>query len=141
MSRKCPIKLYNALVCPYQLYCIEVWRNASIYIIDPLSKVQKRIIRLICDVCHTFNTRHLFTALKIMPLNSIINLDWVYLCVPPIMVSNLRVLLSYIVKIIIFIIITRQKKHLHTTICNTSHIYRSFYFQSIEFWNKLMNNK
>ena len=56
------------------------------------------------------------------------------------MVSNPGVLLSYIVKIILFIIMELDKENIYTSIGNTSHIYRSFYFQSIQFWNKLISN-
>ena len=59
------------------------------------------------------------------------------------MVKQVHQLLSYIVKIILFIIMELDKKNIYTLqilIGNTSHIYRSFYFQSIQFWNKLMSN-
>ena len=46
----------------------------------------------------------------------------------------------YIVKIFFSIVITIQRIHLHTPVGNTSDIYRSFYFQSIQFCNKLMSS-
>ena len=105
---------------------------------DPLSKVQKRIIRLICNVHYTFNTRHLITALKIMPLSSIYKFRLsLFMYKTHYGLQPRCIAKPYCENNIIHNYGTRQRKHLHTPIGNTSHIYRSFYFQSIQFWSNI----
>ena len=94
-----------------------------------------------CNVSYTFSTRNLFTALNIMPLNSVYKFRLglfmykVHYGLQPKCITKL-----YCENNIIHNYQTRQRHHLHTPVGNTSHIYRSFYFQSIQLWNKLMSN-
>ena len=41
------IQMYHSFVFPYLIYCVEIWGNASAIHLDPLIKIQKKIIRAI----------------------------------------------------------------------------------------------
>ena len=41
------INLYNTVVFPYLIYCVEVWGNALSTHIQPLIKLQNNIVRII----------------------------------------------------------------------------------------------
>ena len=47
------INLYNACVFPYLIYCVEVWGNALSTHIQPLIKLQNKIVRIITSSSHT----------------------------------------------------------------------------------------
>ena len=129
------------MVYLYFIYCIEVWSITDNCIIDPLFKVQKRMVRLICHVSYTYSTTTLFPMLNILSLSSIYNLKLgllmykVHLVLQPISVLRL-----FHVNIEVHNHDTRQKKHFHTPVGKTYHIYKSFYFQSINLWNQILSN-
>ena len=140
MNRKGLLNLYNSLVYPYLLYCIEVWGKTDNYITEPLFKIQKKIIRLICHVPYYSSTRNLFPLLNILPLSSVYKLRiGLFMYKVHCGLQPDSILKLYQVNNIIHNHNTRQMKHLHTPIGNTSHIYKSFYFQSIQFWNKILS--
>ena len=41
--------MYNAFILPCYIYCVEIWGNALNIVIDPLIKLQKKIIRVITN--------------------------------------------------------------------------------------------
>ena len=47
------INLYNEFVFPYLIYCVEVWGNALSTHIQPLIKLQNKIVRIITSSSHT----------------------------------------------------------------------------------------
>ena len=56
LNRETLLKLYNAFVFPYLTYCVEVWGTAPKKYLDPLIKIQKKIVRIITFspyLCHT----------------------------------------------------------------------------------------
>ena len=65
------INLCYALIYPYFLYCIVIWGGASASNLDPVRKLQKRIIRLIAGQHYLANTDPLFAGLKILKINDI----------------------------------------------------------------------
>ena len=42
--------IYQSLILPYLQYCAIVWANCSSYMLDSVYIVQKRAIRIICDL-------------------------------------------------------------------------------------------
>ena len=129
------------MVYPYLIYCIEVWGKTDNCIIDPLFKVQKRIIRLICHVSYNYSTRTLFPMLNILPLSSIYKLRLgLYMYKVHLGLQPISILRLFHVNTDVHKHDTRQKKHFHTPIGKTYHIYKSFYFQSIKLWNQIMSN-
>ena len=72
-----------------------------------------------------------------MPLNLFINLDWVikiHYDLQPKCITKLYCEIN-----IVHNYETRQRQDSHTPVGNTSHVYRSFYFQSMKFWKKIMS--
>ena len=47
------INVYNAFGFPYLIYCVEVWGNALSTHIQPLVKLQNKIVRIITYSYHT----------------------------------------------------------------------------------------
>ena len=58
--------LYNSLFQPYLNYCSEVWANTYKSRLKSISIIQKRAIRLICNVSSRTHTTDLFKKLKIL---------------------------------------------------------------------------
>lgn len=57
--------LYNSLVTPYLSYCAVVWGNNYKTVLQPLEKLQKRIIRIIHKVGFRDHTKPLFYKSKL----------------------------------------------------------------------------
>ena len=63
--------LYNCFLYPYLNYCISVWGSTYQTYLDPLSKLQKRAIRLIAGVRRLTHSDPLFKQLRILKLDEI----------------------------------------------------------------------
>ena len=68
LHQKTLTQLYNAFIYPHLTYCIPVWGNACKTYLDPLVKIQKRVIRLIKGAKKLDHTDPLFKELKILML-------------------------------------------------------------------------
>ena len=68
LNKKVLVNLYNTFVLPYLIYCVEIWGNACDTHLDPLIKLQKKIIRFISFSTYTEHTTPLFLKLNILPL-------------------------------------------------------------------------
>ena len=62
------IKLYNVLVLPYLTYCIVIWGKTHNRYLDPLFKMQNKIIRIIKFAKYRAHTDVLFFNTKILKL-------------------------------------------------------------------------
>ena len=58
--------LYNSLFLPYISYCAEVWANTYRSKLNVLTKLQKRVIRLIANVSKLSHTNELFAKFKLL---------------------------------------------------------------------------
>ena len=47
LNRETMLKVYNASVFPYLTYCVEVWGTVPKKYLDPLIKIQRKIVRII----------------------------------------------------------------------------------------------
>jgi exonuclease III len=65
------LTLYNCLIYPHFMYCIEVWGTAANIYIDSLFKTQKKAIRIIKSAAFRAETSPLFKELKLLPLAEI----------------------------------------------------------------------
>jgi hypothetical protein len=65
------ITLYHCFVLPYLTYGIENWGSAAGIYLDPIVKLQKRIVRKISMSGFRDNTAPLFKQLKLLPLNKL----------------------------------------------------------------------
>ena len=71
-ARKVPKKtvlyqLYNSCVFPYLIYCSEIWDTASNIHLQPLIKLQKKIIIIINLSPYCSSTKLIFQELNILP--------------------------------------------------------------------------
>ena len=61
------LSIYYSLIHPYLSYCNLIWASTYCTRLNCLIILQKRIIRIICNVPFRTHTSCLFTSLKIMP--------------------------------------------------------------------------
>ena len=134
--------MYHAFVYPYFIYCIEVWGNAKETNMDPLIKMQKRIIRVITYSHFRAATEALFIKLDILPVPKLVahriglfmykfNNNMLPKAINSQFIRNNQIH-SYN---------TRQKAHLHTSRGVHEFIYRTFSFQATYIWNAILANK
>lgn len=58
--------LYNSLFFPYLNYCLEVWGNTYVSNTNKIHILQKKAVRLICNVDYRAHTTNLFKKLNIL---------------------------------------------------------------------------
>ena len=63
--------LYHAFIFPYLIYCVEIWGNAANIYLDPLIKLQNKIIRVITFSQYLAHTNDLFVQLQILPFKNL----------------------------------------------------------------------
>ena len=71
LPKECLKNLYFTFVYPYFTYCIHVWGKTFSTYLDPIIKVQKRIIRIITHSKYDEHTLPLFKQLNILTVNDI----------------------------------------------------------------------
>ena len=65
------VTMYYSFIYPYLIYCIEVWGSACKNILMPLTRLQKRALRVIAGVSPRTHTEPLFNLFRMLPINSI----------------------------------------------------------------------
>ena len=65
--------LYCLLYLPHISYCNEIWGTAYKSNIDCINKSQKRVIRIICKASKFCHTTPLFSKLKLLKFNDLVN--------------------------------------------------------------------
>ena len=58
--------MYYTFVFPYLIYCNEIWGNACQAYVDPLIKLQKKIVRIMTFSSHDAHTEPLFKTLHVL---------------------------------------------------------------------------
>ena len=66
------INLYNALIFPYLIYCVEVWGNALSIHLTPLLKLQNKILRIITFTYHRIDKDKLYYNTGIVPFKVLV---------------------------------------------------------------------
>ena len=64
--------LYISFVFPYLIYGIEVWGNTNAAHLDPIIKIQKKIVRTITFSHYLVHTEPIFDTLNILNFNSLV---------------------------------------------------------------------
>ena len=67
--------LYYALIYSYLQYCVPTWGLASTAALDPLVRINKRIIRIITNSPFLSHTNPLFQKLNFLKLKDIVKLE------------------------------------------------------------------
>ena len=65
------LKLHNAFDFPY-LYCVEVWGTVSKKALDPLIKIQKKIVCIITFSPYLCDTDPVFKYLHLLPISKLV---------------------------------------------------------------------
>ena len=71
-KQKCLLNLYYSFIYPYLTYCVEVWGNTPDTHIDPLIKLQKKVIRIITFSPYLAHTEPLFKELNILSFPKVV---------------------------------------------------------------------
>ena len=72
------VQLYHAIILPFFSYCCIVWGNTYDHNIEPLQRMQKKVIRLITFSDFDAHTSPLFFQLKLLKLQDHIKLRTLY---------------------------------------------------------------
>ena len=72
LNRETLLKLYNAFVFPYLTYCVEVWGTAPKKYLDPLIKIQKKIVLIITFSPYLCHTDPIFKDLNLLPISKLV---------------------------------------------------------------------
>ena len=65
------VTLYYSFVYPYLNYCNSIWGSTCQVYLDPLVKLQKRAIRIICNADRRSHTEPLFKRLGVLTLSKL----------------------------------------------------------------------
>ena len=71
LKPKTLLTLYYAFTYPYFTYCLTIWGNTFGTYLDPLLKLQKRAIRILCGAQKYARTEPLFSKLKLLTLSEL----------------------------------------------------------------------
>ena len=64
--------LYNSLCLPYMLYCCEIWGGASAYLINKITQLQEKIIRLVLRAFYRGHTKSLVKPSNIIMFSDLV---------------------------------------------------------------------
>ena len=64
--------LYNSLCLPYMLYCCEIWGRASAYLLNKITLLQKKMIRLVHKAFYREHTKPLFKVSNILMFSDLL---------------------------------------------------------------------
>ena len=141
LNRKCLLNLYYSFIYPYLTYCVEVWGNTPDTHIDPLIKLQKKVIRIITFSPYLAHTEPLFKELNILPFPKVV-IQRIALQMfkftnklLPSAISELFISNSAVYKYN-----TRNKTKLRQCFGKHEYMYRSFKFSAVYIWNALLDS-
>ena len=122
------------------MYCIEVWGKARDKFLNPLKKLQRKVVRIINNSSYMSDTEPIFKALQIFNVEQIYSYktllfvykyhNGMYNDILPNFFTHNCVIHSYN---------TRFNKNLHTPLVLKDTYHRSVKITGIKLWNKLIN--
>ena len=72
LDRKTLTCLYNSFVFPYLIYGVEVWGNTNAVHLDPIIKIQKKVVRTITFSHYLAHTEPIFDTLNILNFSNLV---------------------------------------------------------------------
>ena len=133
--------LYQAFIFPYLIYCVEIWGNAAHIYLDPLIKLQKKIIRVITFSQYLAHTNDLFVQLQILPFKKLV--------IHRIGLQMFKNNLGYIPKAVESLFITNSDIHKYNTknkdkmrsaYGQHEFMYSNFRLVGIHIWNYILDH-
>ena len=140
-NKKTLLNLYHAFIFPYLIYCVEIWGNAANIYLDPLIKLQKKIIRVITFSQYLAHTNDLFVQLQILPFKKLV--------IHRIGLQMFKNNLGYIPKAVESLFITnsdihkyntRNKDKMRSAYGKHEFMYSNFRFVGIHIWNYILDH-
>ena len=134
------INLSHAFLFPYLIYCVEVWGNALRKHVQPLIKLLNKILKVITP-SHRIINKQLYAHSGSLPFKILVKHRIGLLmyklsnCIVPKPLLNL-----YKSNKGIHTHFTRQAHHFRSRRDNTEFVYRTFAFQSVFIWKKIIPN-
>ena len=136
LDRKTLTHLYNSFVFPYLIYGVEVWSNTNAVHLDPIIKIQKKVVRTITFSHYLAHTEPIFDSLNILNFSNLVvhriglmmfkySKNLVPLPIVELFTRNYEFHNHY----------TRQSQSLHTAVGRNEAIYKTFTFHVIRIWN------
>ena len=133
--------LYLTLIYPYFNYCNIIWGTAYTSTLRPLTILQKKSVRLICNAEFREHTAPLFKSTKILTLNQMHTLNcakFIYNC------YNSNTYINFKDRLIqnsqIHHYNTRNREDLRPPYARLQISLNSFMIKGITIWNKLPDN-
>ena len=128
--------MYYTFVFPYLIYCNEIWGNACQAYVDPLIKLQKKIVRIMTFSSHDAHTEPLFKTLHVLKFKKLV-IQRIALMMFKFSISELPipVLQLFSRNSEIHNYNTRGNKHLRTKIGSSEATYANFSFHAVYIWN------
>ena len=140
-NKKTLLNLYHAFIFPYLIYCVEIWGNAANIYLDPLIKLQKKIIRVITFSQYLAHTNDLFVQLQILPFKKLV--------IHRIGLQMFKNHLGYIPKAVKSLFTTNSDIHKYNTrnrdkmrsaYGKHEFMYSNFRFVGIHIWNYILDH-
>ena len=130
--------LYMTLIYPYFNYCNIIWGAADQTAIEPLTKLQKKAIRIISRARYLDHTEPLFISMALLTLSELFNLNcilFIYKC------SYTNQFIDFSNRMIRGSDIndhnTRSNSNFRLLEDSLKRIHQSFFYKGIDHWNKL----
>ena len=124
--------MYYTFVFPYLIYCNEIWGNeiwgnACQAYVDPLIKLQKKIVRIMTFSSHDAHTEPLFKTLHVLKFKKLV-IQRIALMMFKFSISELP--------IPVWQLFSRNSEiHNYNTIGSSEATYANFSFHAVYIWN------
>ena len=141
LNRETLLKLYNAFVFPYLTYCVEVWGTAPKKYLDPLIKIQKKIVRIITFSPYLCYTDPIFKDLNLLPISKLVT-QRIGLLMFKYSIHSLPSVIEdlFTCNTSVSNHNTRNKSKLRQPRSNCEYMYRNISFTGVYIWNKIQDH-
>ena len=136
LKKETLITLYYSFVYPYLQYGIIAWGNTYTNVIDPIIKLQKKVVRVISSSDWNAPSDPIFKSLNLLPahkvyiLNVLLLMYKVTFCLVPNIFSNI-----FIRNYDVHNYFTRQSDYYHVSAWRLEMVRRSIRIQGVHYWN------
>ena len=130
--------LYNTLILPHFIYCIQIWANSSNQNMSRILKLQKKAVRIISHSNYLAHTQPIFYSLKVLNIYDIYILQsaiFMYLCSKkrlPISLMN-----NFCLNKSVHNYQTRSVENYHIPRVRLTACEKSIFFQGPKIWNDI----